>query len=48
MRALYEADWVVDVLERRDILASQPGFIAEGVTALETVAYRLVRRGPLP
>lgn len=44
VRALYEADWVVDVLERRDILASQPGFIAEGVTALETVAYRLVRR----
>lgn len=41
---LYGDDWRIDVLERRDILASQPGFTAEGVTALETVAYRLERR----
>ena len=37
-------DWNVDVLERRDILAQQPGFQAEGVTVLETVVYRLGRR----
>lgn len=37
-------DWDVATLERRDILAIQPGFAAEGVTALETVAYRLSRQ----
>ena len=42
--ALYGGDWMIDVLERRDILAVQPGFVAEGVTALDTVAYRLQRR----
>lgn len=41
VRALYGGDWKIDVLERRDILAQQPGFAAEGITALETVAYRL-------
>ena len=44
VRALYEAQWHVEVLERRDILAQQPSFIEEGVTALETVVYRLIRR----
>jgi len=43
-RALYGTGWSVDVLERRDILAQQPGFVAEGVTALDTVVYRLDRR----
>lgn len=43
VRSLYGDDWHVDVLERRDILAEQPGFAAEGVTALETCAYRLGR-----
>lgn len=43
VRALYEPDWSVDVLECRDILVSQPGFVAEGVTALDTVAYRIRR-----
>lgn len=43
MRDLYGADWRIEVVERRDILAEQPGFIADGVTALETVAYRLER-----
>ena len=43
VRALYGRDWTIDVLERRDILAAQPGFIAEGVTELHTVAYRLQR-----
>ena len=41
--ALYGRDWTIDVLERRDILAVQPGFVAEDVTALDTVAYRLQR-----
>lgn len=44
VRELYGADWTVEVLERRDILAAQPGFVEEGVTSLETVAYRLARR----
>ena len=44
VRALYARDWTVDLLERCDILATQPGFVAEGVTSLQTVAYRLQRR----
>ena len=44
VRALYGQDWDVALLERRDILARQPGFVAEGVTALDTAAYRLRRR----
>lgn len=44
VHALYGPDWEVEVLERRDILAQQPGFVAEGVTALETVVYALRRR----
>ena len=45
VRALYDSDWRIECLERRDILAAQPGFVAEGVTRLATVAYRL-ERGP--
>ncbi len=44
VRALYAGDWNVALLERRDIIAEQPGFIADGVTALDTVTYRLQRR----
>jgi thiopurine S-methyltransferase len=44
VRRLYAHDWTIEVLERCDILASQPGFIAEGVTALHTAAYSLRRR----
>jgi len=44
VRAMYGRDWEVEVLERRDILAQQPLFAEEGVTALETVVYRLQRR----
>ena len=44
VRALYTRDWAVDLLERHDILAEQPGFVAEGVTSLQAVAYRLQRR----
>ncbi|EIL98756.1 thiopurine S-methyltransferase [Rhodanobacter thiooxydans] len=44
VRELYGRDWTVATLERYDILAQQPGFAAEGVSALETVAYRLAKR----
>ncbi len=43
VRALYGGDWQINVLERLDILAAQPGFVAEGVSSLDTVAYRLRR-----
>ncbi|MCL7714278.1 thiopurine S-methyltransferase [Stenotrophomonas mori] len=35
--------WRVEQAERRDILAHEPGFRAEGVTALSTAVYRLWR-----
>jgi thiopurine S-methyltransferase len=41
VRALFGDQWRVTVLERREILAQQPNFQDEGVTALETVVYRL-------
>lgn len=44
VRALYERDWDVQVLERRDFLACEPRFAADGVSALDTVVYRLVRK----
>ncbi|MFC3549922.1 thiopurine S-methyltransferase [Lysobacter cavernae] len=44
VRDLYQRDWTVATLERRDILAQQPFFIEEGITALQTVVYRLQRR----
>jgi thiopurine S-methyltransferase len=46
VRALYEPEWRVDPLERRDILAEQPAFAAEGVTSLHTSAYRLEHVSP--
>lgn len=44
VRALFDGEWLVTLLERRNILEQQPGFQAEGVTSLETVVYRLERR----
>lgn len=44
VHARFDRDWRVETLQRRDILATQPGFVAEGVTALETAVYRLQRR----
>jgi thiopurine S-methyltransferase len=41
VRTLFEPAWRVGLLERSDILASQPGFSADGVTELHTAAYRL-------
>lgn len=43
VRGRFGGEWAIDLLEREDILASQPGFVAEGVTALANCAYRLER-----
>ena len=45
VHALLDGAWDIDVVERRDILADEPGFVADGVTALSTAVYRVVRRG---
>ena len=37
--------WRVELAERRDILAQEPGFRAEGVSALSTAVYRMRRAG---
>ena len=44
VQALFGRDWEVELLERRDILATQAAFMAEGVTSLHNVVYRLQRR----
>lgn len=44
VRSLFGDDWTVAQLTHRDILAQQPVFIEEGVTALATAAYRLRRQ----
>lgn len=38
---LFSSRWDTELLERRDILAREPGFQADGVTRLHTAAYRL-------
>lgn len=40
---LFARDWTIELLERRDILHREPGFRAEGVTALHTSAWHLRR-----
>jgi thiopurine S-methyltransferase len=44
VESLYSEDWRLHLLERRDILAEQPGFAGEGVTSLHTSAWELQRR----
>lgn len=44
VRALYEPRWSVERLERRDVLAEEPRFVAEGLTALNSAVYRLRRQ----
>lgn len=44
VRHLFEAGWDIDRREHRDILASQPHFSEQGVTALHTSVYRLDKR----
>ncbi|WHZ18656.1 MAG: Thiopurine S-methyltransferase [Rhodanobacteraceae bacterium] len=41
---LFDAEWDIGQLEYRDILASQPSFSEQGVTALHTGVYALTRR----
>lgn len=41
---LFDKQWQVDRLESRDILASQPSFSEQGVSALHTGVYALTRR----
>ena len=43
VRELFAPQWQVELLERRDILAQEPGFRAEGVSALSAAVYRLQR-----
>lgn len=44
VQRLYTRDCAIECLERRDILDSQPGFAAEGVTALHTAVWRLAKK----
>lgn len=44
VRGLLEPVWDVALVERRDILASEPSFQAEGVTALHTSVHGLRKR----
>lgn len=41
VRALTRPTWHVDLLERREILAEQPRFVEQGLSALSTAVYRL-------
>lgn len=43
VRERYAPHWTIELLERRDILATEPRFIDHGVTALDTCVYRLQR-----
>ncbi|WP_141453544.1 thiopurine S-methyltransferase [Pseudoxanthomonas sp. z9] len=44
VQRLFANRWDIERLERRDILASEASFRAEGVTALHTAVYRLRKR----
>jgi thiopurine S-methyltransferase len=44
IRTLFGERWDVGLLERRDILDDQPAFQAQGITALHTAAWRLLKR----
>lgn len=46
IRRLFEPQWEVALLERRDILAGQASFAEAGVSALNTAVYRLQRHLP--
>ena len=43
VRERFKPDWSIELLERRDILESEPAFQADGVSALDTAAYRMQR-----
>lgn len=43
VQALFSPHWSIEEVDRRDILAQEPAFQAEGVTALATAVYHLRR-----
>lgn len=43
VQALFSPQWSIEEVDRRDILAQEPGFQADGVTALATAVYHLRR-----
>lgn len=43
VQALFGENWTMSISERRDILAQQASFKAEGITSLTTAVYRIVR-----
>ncbi len=45
VRERYAPHWAIDLLERRDILSTEPAFIDQGVTALDTCVYCLQHNG---
>ena len=44
IHTLFGERWDIDLLERREILDGQPAFREEGVTALHTSAWRMLKR----
>lgn len=44
IQRLFGTGWDIDPAERRDILASQPGFQEAGLSSLHTAVYQLRRR----
>lgn len=45
VQALFAPQWSIQEVDRRDILAQEPAFQEDGVTALVTAVYRLQRKG---
>lgn len=41
---LFDADWTIELLDRRDILSEDPRFAAQGVTAMHTSVHRLTKK----
>lgn len=44
LQQMFEPGWRMERLDRRDILASEPGFQRRGLTSLHTGAYKLTGR----
>ena len=44
VRARFESDWMLTLLERRDILTSLPDFVSDQVSAVHTSAWQMQRR----
>ncbi|MGY1519760.1 thiopurine S-methyltransferase [Luteimonas sp. A482] len=46
VHAQFAPEWELALVERRDILANEPSFQSEGVSALSTAVYRMQRTPP--